>query len=388
MKTPLFWLQLRHQPIQTLSAIVGIAFITAFLFAQIGFRSSFLTTLVHLPNRFDAEIVMYDSSLTTALRSPHFSHHRLYQTLAYDEVVSVAPLYLGVAQLRDPAGSSNFLDLVQVIGVPIGKNALLIPEVEAHRDILSRRRSALIDVKSRNEFSPIINFVQDQGTFRTEMRTGTLQSALRIEALFSLGSNTSSNAHVIISDVTFMEVFIRDRGLIDMGLIKLKPGVDADQFVQRLQKVIPKDVRVLSKTGLVEKEWRYWEFNTPVGTVFFIGVAVAIGVGVIILYQILYMLITRHIRDYATLKAIGFSNAKLHSIVLKSALFLACAGFGPGLAISFWMYSVTEQATSLEFQMSPDRISLVFGIICSICILSALLAVRKLRDADPADLFG
>lgn len=388
MKTPIFWLQLRHQPMQTISAVVGIAFITILLFSQIGFRTSFLTTLVHLPSRLNADIVMFDSSLTTILRSTPFSHHRLYQALADDDVVAVDPLYLAVGQMRDPAGSPNFLELVQFVGVPLGRDILRIAEFSENEGVLYQRRSLLIDTKSRADFAPVIASVQSGGVYRTEIRAGPNQKAVRIEALFALGSNTSANAHVIGSDVTFMDVHRRDRSEIDLGLVKLRPGADANDVAARLSKALPPDVKVLTKEKLIQSERAFYEFETPIGVIFRFGLGGAIGVGVVILYQILFQMMSKYIRDYATLKAIGFSENALKGVVLKSALFLAAAGFIPGVILSYVMYSVVGQATALDFRMTPDIVVLVFATICLICVVSALLAIRKLRDADPADLFG
>jgi len=109
---------------------------------------------------------------------------------------------------------------------------------------------------------------------------------------------------------------------------------------------------------------------------------------VVILYQILYQIVSKYTRDYATLKAIGFSQGMLRLIVLRGALLLALIGFVPGFVASLLMYQALTATTSLEFVMTPGIVAVVFAAVCLICLLSALLAIRKLRDADPAELFG
>ena len=111
-------------------------------------------------------------------------------------------------------------------------------------------------------------------------------------------------------------------------------------------------------------------------------------IGVVILYQILFQIISKYMRDYATLKAIGCSQGMLQLVVLRGALLLAVLGFIPGFVASIFMYQALEASTSLRFVMTPGTVVMVFGIVCLICLASALLAIRKLRDADPADLFG
>ena len=44
-------------------------------------------------------------------------------------------------------------------------------------------------------------------------------------------------------------------------------------------------------------------------------------------------------------------------------------------------------ATRLPMRMDWDRTALVFAFILGMCSVAGLLAMRKLRDADPADMF-
>jgi putative ABC transport system permease protein len=48
---------------------------------------------------------------------------------------------------------------------------------------------------------------------------------------------------------------------------------------------------------------------------------------------------------------------------------------------------VIGEATFLPLAMDLDRLLGVFGMISAMCAAAGLLAMRKLRDADPADMF-
>jgi putative ABC transport system permease protein len=50
-------------------------------------------------------------------------------------------------------------------------------------------------------------------------------------------------------------------------------------------------------------------------------------VGTVIVYQILYTDIRDHMKEYATLKAMGYSGRYLFNMVLQEAVILAVAGF-------------------------------------------------------------
>jgi putative ABC transport system permease protein len=44
-------------------------------------------------------------------------------------------------------------------------------------------------------------------------------------------------------------------------------------------------------------------------------------------------------------------------------------------------------ATFLPLSMTVERATMVFGLIFGMCAAAGLLAMRKLRDASPADMF-
>jgi putative ABC transport system permease protein len=114
---------------------------------------------------------------------------------------------------------------------------------------------------------------------------------------------------------------------------------------------------------------------------------VAFVVGSVIVYQVLSSDVTNHLPEYATLKAMGYSNGFLSRVVLAQAIILALLGFLPGLAVSQVLYVVTAWKTRLPLDMTSLRIVGVLGLSLAMCIASGFVALRKLHHADPADLF-
>jgi len=50
----------------------------------------------------------------------------------------------------------------------------------------------------------------------------------------------------------------------------------------------------------------------------------------VIVYQILYTDVSDHLPEYATLKAMGYSDAYLIGVIIQESLLLAVLGFVPG----------------------------------------------------------
>ncbi len=150
---------------------------------------------------------------------------------------------------------------------------------------------------------------------------------------------------------------------------------------------LPNDVRVLTLEGFAEVEKQYWETGTAIGFIFTLGTAVGFIVGIVIVYQILYSDVSDHLPEYATLKAMGYTDRYLLGVLLQEALFLAILGFLPGFILSFGLYQVTYAATMLPIFMKTERAIRVWILTVIMCSFSGAIAMRKLRSADPADVF-
>jgi putative ABC transport system permease protein len=111
-------------------------------------------------------------------------------------------------------------------------------------------------------------------------------------------------------------------------------------------------------------------------------------VGAVIVYQILFADVSQHLREYATLKAMGYANRFLSGVVLQEAAILAVLGYLPGTLVTWLLYRVTADATRLPLELGSGRAVLVFALTLAMCGAAALIALRKVRAADPAEVFG
>jgi putative ABC transport system permease protein len=55
--------------------------------------------------------------------------------------------------------------------------------------------------------------------------------------------------------------------------------------------------------------------------------------------------------------------------------------------VSAFLYDTVGSATFLPLAMDLSRATSVFAMIFTMCAVAGLLAMRKLRDANPADMF-
>jgi putative ABC transport system permease protein len=91
--------------------------------------------------------------------------------------------------------------------------------------------------------------------------------------------------------------------------------------------------------------------------------------------------------EFATLKAIGYGDGYVNRVVVQQALWLAVAGFVPGVGAAWLVYAATRHFALLPMAMTWQTAGLVLGLVVVMCTASGFLALRKVRAADPADLF-
>ena len=228
-----------------------------------------------------------------------------------------------------PSESRNIF----VVGFDPSDSIFDLPGVEKQRDLLRRPDVVLFDESSRPEFGPIPQLVRDAGPegFHTEVANRNVHVA----GLFELGTSFGIDASLVTSDLNFRRIFPdRQAGQIDVGLIHLERNASPDAVRDAVAAKLPPDVLVLTRADFVKREVDYWSGATPIGYVFSFGVIMGLVVGGIIVYQILFADVSEHLREYATLKAIGYTDLYLFGVVLQQALLLALLGFGPGLLAS------------------------------------------------------
>ena len=381
-KLPLGWLQLRHKPLRLLVALSGIAFAVLLILMQLGFRAALFESAVRIHERFDYDIALFSTDSVFIVRPQTFSIRRLYQAQSLEEVSSTAPVYIAPAIWKNPW--SNNRRSINVIGIDPEDDLLDAPGFSDGRLLTIRQDAVLFDSRSRPEFGPVSDAIEADGQLTTEINDREID----VVGTFTMGTSFGIDGLVITSDDNWLRLFPDSaRNDIHMGLINLTEGAQAESVRDQLKNYLPADVLVMTKQDFVERETAYWDSATPIGYVFFFGAIMGFVVGAIIVYQILFADVSEHLNEYATLRAIGYSNRFVVGIVLQQAVILALLGFVPGVAVSNWLYGSAAAATSLPIYLTMDRAITVLAMTLAMCSISAFLAVRKLRRLDPADVF-
>ena len=146
-------------------------------------------------------------------------------------------------------------------------------------------------------------------------------------------------------------------------------------------------MKVLTHQQFIDFEKNYWKNSTSIGFIFSLGAAMGFIVGCVIVYQILYSDVSDHLPEYATLMAMGYKLKSLLGVVAREGIILSILGYLPAYLSGQGLYAIVRSSTKLPVAMNTERALLVFFLILFMCMGSALLAMRRLIDADPADIF-
>lgn len=376
MKTPLAWRNLMHSKGRMLLAVAGIGFAIMLMFIQLGFYGSILTGATLVFDHLDFDVVIVSSHYDYLPRSRTFPRKRLYQAQSFPGVERVAPFYVSRNIWKN--AESRARRSVLVMGFNPDDSVFLVPDIQQHAHELRERDTLLVDSQTRPSYGR-----RDPGSF-TQIGNRDLQ----ILGEYRLGTAFVELGMVVMSDLNFVRVFpgskIED---VSIGLIRVKPGANAEHVVDELRDRLPADVKVFTRREFSEHEQQHWVTKTSTGFIFGSGVLVAFIVGMVILYQTLSTQITKHLPEYATLKAMGYSPGYLSGVVLQQSGLMAVFGFVPGCLVANGLYHYVRKTTFLPIEMTSSRVVLVLVLAVLMSGVSGWLSMRKVTLADPADLF-
>ncbi len=381
-RTPLGWLQLKHDKLRLLTALSGIAFADILIFMQLGFMNALYTANTQYPRKIKGDIVLTSTQATNFNQLYTFPRRRLYQAMDIPGVESAEPLYVGSRSWRNPQTREK--TSMMVIGLDPEKPAFDLPEVNSQLDKVKIPNTVLFDRSSRGKYDEMIAQIEQGKVISTEIERTTIT----IGGLFKVGASFQDDGALITSDQNFMRLFPKKQpGMVSLGIINLKEGASRETARTALNAYLPEDVKAYTYQEYVDVELNYIQTSTAIGFVFSLGTMMGFVVGIVIVYQVLFTDVNDHIAEYATLKAMGYRDSYLLVVVFEEALILSIIGFVPSIAIAIGLYRLTAMATALPIVMPFARAIFVLILTIFMCCISGAIATRKLESADPADIF-
>ncbi len=374
MRVPLAWHNVFQNKRRTIAAVCGISFSILLVFMQLGFLNGGKTAAASLFEIFNYDIGIVSEKYTYLATPGGFDRIRLTQALAHQSVHSAASMSFSNGAWKDK--DSGLSSRLIILGVPLDQRFIKNDLIKTGVKNIRPNHTVLVDLYSHKDYGDL--------SIGNEVEIN--QASATIAGHFQLGVGLFSEGCVIVSNDNFARLTGNNPRLVNYGFLRLKQGVDTATVVAQLRKMLPKDVFIYSKTEMIRKEQAYFIAVKPVGIIFQSGVIVACFAGIVILLQVLNTDISNRLDEFATLKAIGFSDGYIYSIGVQQALIYALLSFVPALIIATFLFRVTHELSRLPMEMTLSLVLFVLAVSLVMCIIACLLGLQKVRRTDPAEL--
>jgi putative ABC transport system permease protein len=376
------WYQLSHQRVKLAVAAAGVVVAVMLMLVQLGIRQGAIDNSVAVVRRINADLVVVSPRTKTIFQASTFPRRLLYRLPASPSVERVQEMYMAQAKFRNPWDRREFP--ITAYGLDPRNPMMDLPGFHEHYEMLQLPDRAVFDSLGRKTYGPVAEHIHTVGPLSTEVNYRKIELIDTIE----VGISINTDGNIYMSPANFLRLFPdRPPGAIDIGLVRLKREVDPEAACEELRPLLGSEARIFTQQQLLQAEVDYLRQAHPLDFIFGMGAAVGFFIGFVVVYQILYTEVTNHLPHFATMKAMGFSDGFLMRVVLSQALMLSLLGFFPGFLLALAVYAIAENAIQMPFVMTWRRAIGVLLLTLIMCGMSGLIAVRKARTADPADVF-
>jgi putative ABC transport system permease protein len=348
------------------------------MMVELGLKAGFIESSLSILRGLDGDIMLTSSAKYQFVNPTPFSRRQLYEARGVSGVASVRPLYVQRGIWKNPQDLK--LTSVMVYAFDPDQPVFLFPEINSHLDALRQADTIMADRRAREAV----------GVVREDTETELSRRKVTVVGTLSLGPDFFSDGNVFMSDRNFFKFFgagSADLPDVEIGVVKVLSGYAVPDVQRALAAAMPENVTVLAKSALIAQEAQFHDEVTAVGPMFLIGTLVGFAVGMLISYQILFSELSDQLSQYATLKAMGYQNRYLVKVVLQQAALYALLGYIPAWLLGHIVFYIVGEMALMPMRMSFSLTAISLGLTMVMCIVSALIAVRRVIATDPAELF-
>jgi putative ABC transport system permease protein len=333
------------------------------------------TQVTRLYDDFDFDVALVPANYQFLYSSGTFDRVRFTQARAVDGVAATFSLNIRATDWTDATNQRN--SSLLLIGLDDDLGFIRDTDIRNGLARLPNSRSILVDDYSSSDY----------GALSTGTTAVVNDQTIEIAGHFKLGLFFYADGGAIVRNTDFANLARRDARQTSIGLIRLAPGADKTAVLAELSRVLPADVHVLTRDALIAQERAFFISTKPVGIMLTISMWIAFIAGSVILLQVISADVINRIREFATMKAMGFSPLYVFGVGAFEAAMLAFGAFVPALLVSTLILFWIERATHLPTAVTPLLALTVMAIALPMCLLSAAVALRRIARAAPAELY-
>jgi putative ABC transport system permease protein len=369
----LAWRNLVHDRVRLLVTITGIVFAVVLIVVEFGLFLGFETTTSSLVDRSGADLWI------TSLRVPYieqgvpFSERKLSTVLATPGVAEATKYITRFSQWQRRDGRQ---ESVQVVGFDPDRT-LGGPwnVIEGRVADLKLDDNVFIDELYKNKLgvSRVGEVFEIRGRrARVAGFTRGIRSFTTSPYVFTSFKNAQNYGSIAADETIFI-------------LVTADESTSLELLRERLRARL-KDVDVVTTGEFSSMTRSYWMFTTGAGVAVLLAALLGLVVGVVVVAQTIYATTMDHLREYATLKAIGATNGYLYRVIIQQAVISAAVGYVFAMIVSWFVVRGSEKGGAAILLPLPVAIG-ILGLTVLMCTGAALVSINKVTRLDPAVVF-
>jgi putative ABC transport system permease protein len=362
-----------HDRLRLVATLVGIVFSVVLVMIQMGLFFGFGHMVSTMIDHASADLWVVPKG-AKCFEDPSLLDLKLRNRVAAVEgVASVVPLVIGFSDWRMSSGE---VTPVFIVGTDLHDGGLQPWNVvEGNVQALSGRGTVAVDRSYFNRLG--VNGVGSTAEIRgRHVRVVALTDGIR-------SFTTTPYVFVDLKDArTYTGTpSVRASDL----LVRLNPGADPEKVSQAVRAQVG-DAEVLTSSEFRSRSRSFWLFGTGAGAALFAGALLGVIVGTVIVAQTLYSSTKDHLKEFATLRAMGSSNAYIYNVIIYQALINAVIGFCLAALVGDVVVRMTAKS-ALPIVITPWLMTALCVLTVAMCVASAIGAIVRVVRTDPATVF-
>ena len=364
-----------HDRVRLIATVVGIVFSIVLVTVQLGVFLSFERMITTMIDHAQADFWIAPSETKSFETSSLLTGRERMQALSVSGVTEAIPVVVGHASWRKPNGGAS--TPVLVVGSPTTSTGLRPWNVvDGRLENLTMPDAVAID---RSYFEQL-------GVARVGGNAEISNQKARVVAI-TKGIRSFATMPYVFTSLDRARTYLGvPSNQASFYLVRLAPNANAEAIRSRLAASLS-DAEVLTSDEFRHRSRMFWLFDTGAGAALLGSAILSIIVGTIIVAQTLYSSTKDHLKEFATLRAIGSSRTYILKVILGQALLSAVIGFAIAAAIGLALVQATADA-ALPVVMTPALTLGLFVLTVAMCAIAAIAAIRVVTRIDPAMVFA
>lgn len=374
--------QLLFERMKLVAACGGVMVAVLLMWVQLSLLAAAYESATVMHGNIQADFVVIHTLTENLQKLRPFSTRTLYRLRGDADVTEIGEFLTASFEWRNPVSGKT--RQITAYGIDPHGKWLSLPGITEQAQVLEFPDTFLFDRNSRDVFGPIIEEIQRGETPVVEIK----RRSMRAIGLTTIASSFGQEGCMVLTRANFLRLNSgHPPEQVHLGFVRVRPDADRAALKAKFERVLAPEALVMTPQEFKQLELQFWSTNAPIGFIFQAGTGIGCFIGFIVVYQILYTDVTNHLPQFATMKAMGYADRSLLLLVIWQGFYLALIGIGLGSLLAFGAMALMKARTGIPIGPSWSRAGLLLGLTCLMCFSSSALATRKLRAADPADVF-